>query len=185
MWKEIEQHIAEEDWRGARRAIRKALRREQESHWLLSRLALTFYEEFQYAEALALEERALALAPRCPLVLWGKAGSLEMLGREAEAIAVFKRILKRGKELLAYGECGEGMARARGLYADCLYRAGHCYAALGRRADAVRYLNRHLAERGPGCHSIYQLRDVRREFEALSVSPAQPYYQTRPGDRIC
>ena len=82
----IESLIAADDWKGARRVITTALQREPNSHWLLSRLALTYYEEFEYERALALERQALELAPNCPLALWGYAGSLEMLDRPREAL---------------------------------------------------------------------------------------------------
>jgi tetratricopeptide (TPR) repeat protein len=170
MSEEIERLIAAEDWRGARRVIRAALRHEPDDHWLLTRLALTHYEEFDYSRALECDQQAFALAPCCPLVLWGLAGSLDMLGRTAEAVAIYRRILRRGKESLAYGPCGEGMARARGLYADSLYRISRCYAREGRRRLALRYLERHLDERGPGCHSIYPLADMRLHAKHQRVS---------------
>src|SRR5687767_5421822 len=151
---QIESLIAADDWNGARKAINAALRREPDSHWLLSRLALTYYEEFKYKEALALDKQALALAPNCPLVLWGYAGSLEMLGRERDALRIYQRLIKRGAKSIATGECGEGLARARGLVADCWYRMAGCYASLGNRAKELESFDVHLDLRGPGCHSI-------------------------------
>jgi len=66
----IEDAIQQEDWPTARRLIRAALRREPESHWLLTRLGLTYYEEHNYERALVSDHQAYQLAPRCPLVLW-------------------------------------------------------------------------------------------------------------------
>lgn len=174
MSKVIESLIAADDWRGARRLIHAALRRDPESHWLISRLALTYYEEFNYGRALDYDRRAYAIAPHCPLVLWGLAGSLDMLERYDEAISIYRRIVRRGKQRLAYGECGEGLARARGLYADALYRMSMCYSAKGNRRLALVHLERHLDERGPGCHSIYPLDDIRLEAGHLRLSKAQP-----------
>jgi hypothetical protein len=42
MSKEIETLIEMEDWKGARQLIRVALRKEPDSHWLLTRLGLTY-----------------------------------------------------------------------------------------------------------------------------------------------
>ena len=57
---------------------------------MISRLALTHYEELEYEKALELDQQALALAPSCPLALWGYAGSLEMLSRE-HALKIYQR----------------------------------------------------------------------------------------------
>jgi hypothetical protein len=43
----IESLIAADNWKGARDLINAALQKEPDSHWLLSRLALTYYEEFK------------------------------------------------------------------------------------------------------------------------------------------
>jgi hypothetical protein len=48
----IEALIEADNWKGARKAIIAALRTQPESHWLFSRLALTYYEEFEYKKAL-------------------------------------------------------------------------------------------------------------------------------------
>ena len=158
----IESLIAIDDWKGARKAIAAALRTEPDSHWLLSRLALTHYEEFQYQTALAFDEMALELAPNCPLVLWGYAGTLEMLGREHDALNVYRLLVERGAESIAYGECGEGLARARGLVADCYYRMAGCYKSLGQHRKADEAFVTHLDLRGPGCQSIYPLGELHR-----------------------
>lgn len=163
----IEDLIEAEDWKGARQLIRDALRKKPESHWLLSRLALTFYEEFKYEKALDYDSRALEIAPNCPLALWGYAGSLDMLGRDREALRIYRRLVRRDAQSIAYGECGEGLARARGLVADSLYRMAGCYASLGKRRKAMEFLEQHLARRGAGCHSIYALREVQRELGEL------------------
>jgi tetratricopeptide (TPR) repeat protein len=158
----IELAIAEEKWGKARRLVERALKIEPESHWLLTRLALTYYEEFDYQRALGYSEQALVLAPDCWLVQWDYAGALDMLDRSQEAIAMYERILRRGIDLLANDACGEGRARARGLRADALYRVARCYKSLGNRKKAVAFVNQSLSERGPGCASIYPISELRR-----------------------
>ncbi len=91
------------------------------SHWLLSRLALTYYEEFKYEKALEHAALPLELVPNCALAC-GLCRSLEMLGREREALRIYQHLVNRGAESIASGERGEGLPRARGLVADCLYR---------------------------------------------------------------
>jgi tetratricopeptide (TPR) repeat protein len=128
-------------------------------------LALTYYEEFDYEKALEHDEQALALASNCPLALWGYAGSLEMLGREREALKVYQRLIAEGAESIAYGECGEGLARARGLVADSYFRMATCYDSLGKKEKAIEAFEVHLDLRGPGCQSVYPLTEVRKELK--------------------
>ena len=166
----IENAIRRDDWKGARRLIRAALRRQPDSHWLVTRLSLTYYEEHDYERALIIEKRAYEVAPHCPLVLWDLAGTFDMLGRHRKAIAIYRRLIRRGVQSIAFGNCGEGLAWARSLVADCWYRLAICQTEIGRRTDAVSSYKRHLAMRGPGCHSIYPLKDVRRRLHTLTTT---------------
>lgn len=163
----IERLLSVEDWRGARRLLRAALAVSPDNHWLWSRLALTYHEQRRYAQALVHEARARTLAPRCPLVLWGLAGTWQMLGRDAEASALYGRLIRRGVRDIATGPCGEGVRWARGLVADCWFRLGLIREAAGRRDLAARAYRRHLAMRGRAA-SIYGVRTVRRRLADLA-----------------
>jgi len=165
----IEQSIADHQWDQARQLIEVALVDEPDSHWLLTRLGLTYYEQYDYQRALEIEERAFALAPNCPLILWDYAGSLDMLDRPQEALALYQQLIDRGIDSLANDECGEGRARARALYADSLYRMGLCLFALGQNDKAIEALQNHLDQRGPGCRSIYPIAEVRAKLAAIVV----------------
>jgi tetratricopeptide (TPR) repeat protein len=170
MSQDIEALIEAEDWNQARRVIKSKLRAKSSDHWLLSRLALTYYEQREYSRALEYELEALKEVPACPLALWGYAGSLEMLGQEEDAAKVYRRLIQRGANRMAFGDCGEGLAWARGLVADCYYRLAYCYDSLHKRAEALRCLRKHISLRGPGCRSIYALTKVRKEIDALQES---------------
>jgi len=165
---EIENAIDSENWVQARKLIRARLNKSPDDHWLLTRLGLTFYEQRRYLKALEYSERAKAVAPDCPLVLWDYAGTLEMLDRPADALKVFERIVDRGIESVAFGDCGEGLRWARGLIADCYYRMAHCRKSLGHLQQARRDYEQHLALRGPGCRSIYPISKVRKELAQLT-----------------
>ena len=167
MGEAIEAVIADENWVLARRLINRELRRTPDDHWLLTRLSLTYYEQRNYKQALKISERALDLAPRCPLILWDYAGTLDMLGRTAEAIRIYQKIIRRGADSLAHGECGEGMAWARGMLADCYFRMGLCYGDRGNRSKATVALRKHLSLRRLGCRSIYDIRTARKHLAAM------------------
>jgi len=167
MGKQIEKSIELEHWEEARALIRSELKRHAGDHWLLTRLGLTYYEQRQYKRALRYTEKALAIAPNCPLVLWDYATSLDMLEHREEAISIYLRIIKRGINRIANGECGEGKAWARGLVADCHYRLAHCYRDLSQHENAIKEYKRHLSLRGPGCRSIYHIDKVRKELRNI------------------
>lgn len=169
MSKEIEKLIAAENWKDARKLIRAVLRKEPEDHWLLTRLGLTYYEEHNYEKALFYSGQALELAPNCPLVSWDYAGALVMLGRTKEAVAIYKNLVKRGIEGIAYGDCGEGLAWARGLVADCLYRLAKCYDELRQYKNSLDCYNQHIRLRGPGCRSIYSICEVKARVKELCL----------------
>jgi tetratricopeptide (TPR) repeat protein len=180
MSRQIEQLIHVEDWVAARAAIESQLIAEPNHHWLLTRLALTYYEQHQYQLALDISKRAFAVAPRCPLVLWDYAGVFDMLKRYDEAIRIYRQLIRRGVESIAYDECGEGIRWARGLVTDCHYRLSCCYRALGREAASLRAFTRHLDMRGPGCFSIYPLKDIGAEFKLVrGVRPNRRLHRTR------
>jgi len=83
-----------------------------------------------------------------------------MLGRHDDAIDAYRSLVRRGAKRIAKGPCGEGLARARGLVADCHFRIAESLESLGRRNAALAAFETHLDLRGPGCQSIYRLRDL-------------------------
>jgi tetratricopeptide (TPR) repeat protein len=163
----IEELIHAEDWPKARTLIKVELREKPKDHWLLSRLALTYYEERQYDRALQLDIKALQEAPYCPLAIWGYAGSLDMLNRGSEALKVYKWLASWDEEILAHGECGEGLRWARSLIADCHYRIASILEKKGQRKRAIAAFEEYLSRRQRGHRSIYSLRDVKSRYSLL------------------
>ncbi len=165
--KKINQYLDLEKWPGARQLILKALKREPKDHWLLTRLATTYYEEHRYTKALAISKQALKLAPQCPLVLWDYACVLDMLGYDRRAIKICRQLLKRGVGQIAYDECGEGLQWARSLINDCRYLLGATYYDVGDVRSSIRYIRSHLAHRGQGIPSIYSRTSVKKRLAEL------------------
>lgn len=166
----VERLLRDEKWDEAEAVIKENLEELPDHHWWLARLSAVYYEQCKYAEALEVIEKARLIAPHCPLVLWDYAGSLDMLGREEEAIKIWKALLRRGVEKIAFDECGEGIRWAKSLLIDCLYRIGLSYARLGRKALAVKYIKKHIAQRKPGIPSIYSLKMVRKKLQQIANS---------------
>jgi len=134
----IEDAMAREKWPLARRLIRGRLKQEPTNHWLLSRLALTYYEQRQYRKALQYDLKALQHGPYCPLAIWGYAGTLDMLEQPTKALKLYRWLISWGEDELAYGPCGEGIRSARSLIADCYCRI----ASIQTRLASERGLSR-------------------------------------------
>jgi tetratricopeptide (TPR) repeat protein len=163
----IEKALIRDEWLLARRLITGALVRKPQDHWLLSRLALTYYEQRQYRRALNYELKALQIEPYCPLAIWGYAGTLDMLERRKEALQLYRWLISWGDDRLAYGPCGEGIQHARSLIADCYYRIAHIQQRMGQRKRAIQSYKEHLSRRKKGTRSIYALKEVKAKLKAL------------------
>lgn len=164
----IEEAIERDDWQKARTLIRQWLRVKPNDHWLLTRLGLTYYEQKQYKRALLYSLKALQIEPYCPLSIWDYAGTLAMLGRQKEALSIYRWLISWGEDRLAYGQCGEGIQAARSLIADCFYRIAGILEEQGQRKRAVAALREHLSRRTRGTRSIYPLSEVKRRYAKLS-----------------
>jgi tetratricopeptide (TPR) repeat protein len=160
----IKRELDAERWDGARRLIVSELKRTPKDHWLMTRLAVTFYEQRKYDQALHWDIAALQEAPYCPLAIWGYACDLEMLGRYQEALAVFRWLASWDEDHLANGECGEGIRKARSLVADCLYRIACIWEAKRQWTKSAAAFQGYLSRRANGSSSIYRLRDVKAEY---------------------
>jgi len=155
-------------WAEARRLLEARLREQPRNHWVLTRLGTTYYEEQDYERALALTQRAQALAPTCPLVVWDLASTLEMLGKDRKALRLYQGLVARGTRAIANDECGEGIAWARSLLTDCLYSVAGCLHRLGRHQEALRSIQEYLQLRAMGVRSVYSLKEGRTRLQEIS-----------------
>jgi tetratricopeptide (TPR) repeat protein len=167
-WQQIYYQLTrEEKWVEARVLLLERSKQKPDSHWLLAQLAEGYYEERNYSQALNYSEQALQIAPHCPLVLWDYAGALDMLKRDEEAIQIYKKLIHRGVNRIAYGECSEGLLWARGVANDCHYRLGLLCARQSDFQAAGKYLKAHIRNRGRKCPSIYNLREVKKDYALI------------------
>jgi tetratricopeptide (TPR) repeat protein len=163
VWKRIEAAIEADDWIFAQKLIRAELKREPKNHWLLGRLALTYYEQRKYDRALHWNVIALNEAPYCPLLIWDYAGTLHKLDRNHEALLLFRWLLSWGEEQIAFCECGEGIRWARALIADCHYRIARLWSEKRQWKRSAVEFEKYFSLRKTGYGSIYPLRKVKEE----------------------
>jgi tetratricopeptide (TPR) repeat protein len=164
---QMEKYEDREDWPKAIELNKKLLAANPNSHWLLANLSSNYYEARQYKTALKYAEKALKIAPTCPMVLWDYAGTLDMLGQTAKARSIWKGLVKRGARTIAGGECGEGIRQAESLLNDCRYSLGVSYEESGEKKEAARYYKDHLKHRKPGLPSLYTMAEVKKRLRGL------------------
>src|SRR5207249_9428193 len=95
--KQIDELIQTEQWEPARALIEKALKKEPQSHWLLTQLGETYYEQQQYKKALGLLLRSRDILPDCPLTLWQLANTLDAREHYSEAVSLYTWLLRSKK----------------------------------------------------------------------------------------
>jgi tetratricopeptide (TPR) repeat protein len=152
---EIERLFDGGEWSRARWILEQLLRDSPHDHWLHMQIALTFFEDRQLDKAWEAIERAVALAPECPQVLWYRAGILHELGRLDDAVQVYRAIVERGPERWTGGGCGLRIALARGLVSDSWRRLFDIHEARGEKEFADLAYEQHLDMLGPGCYGLY------------------------------
>jgi tetratricopeptide (TPR) repeat protein len=184
---QINRLFEQEEWAKARRLLEARLKDEPNNHWLLTRLGTTYYEERDYKKALELSQKAIKIAPDCPLVLWDFASTQEMLGDDAGAIRTYAKLFKMTTKEAPNEECWEGMhwegeQRSLSLLADCFYSVAGCLHRLGQRDKALWFIQEYLEWRAAGVKSIYSAKEVRGRVMEILGSPLSDAFEERIGE---
>src|SRR5712692_1666929 len=128
---QINDLIDSEQWDRARALIEKELALKPDSHWLLTQLGETYYEQRQYKRALGLLLKSLDIVGDCPLTLWHLAGTLDALGYHAGGLSLYTWLLE-SKKTPADDPCWESAEWTDALKTDCMFRMGICFEHVHR-----------------------------------------------------
>ncbi len=169
----IDRELERGAFKRARDLLLGAIRENPSSHWLWTTLSEVYVQQKQDARALTTNQRAIRLAPHCPLVLWNHANALDLLGRESKAIQIWRKLLRQGERGIPKDSCWESKAWSQALLNDCQYRLGHSLLQLGRLKPARHYLNAHLIFRAEGVKSIYSKKFVEKSILLLRRKESQ------------
>lgn len=162
----IGSHFQREEWEEARRVLVREHEKDPHSHWVLTQLGVTFYEQRRYEEALPLFLESRDIVPDCPLTLWNLAGTLESLGKHAGAMQTYTWLL-RNKKSPDDDPCWESKEWADALKTDCVYRIGVCFQHLGKKRKAGDCYRQYLDLLSIGIEGSYSIDDVRRQLRDL------------------
>jgi tetratricopeptide (TPR) repeat protein len=169
--KRIDDLIDRERWDQARALIEKALAKEPESHWLLTQLGSTCYEQKRYKKALEVLLRSRDIVPDCPLTLWHLANTLDALGDPRAAIRLYTWLVRSAKTA-EDDPCWESNEWANALKTDCVYRLGLCFIHLGRAERAADCFRKYLALLAAGSQGSYSFEETQRQLQHLPTSSA-------------
>lgn len=161
------------EWEKAKIYIEKELLEAPNDYWLISTLAITYYELRDYVKALSLSENALSINPKDYLVLDYHACILSVIpGKELVAIKFLKKIVKTDINKMAYGPTGEGMKWAKSIINDCRVRLAMVYHSINKVKEAILYLNEHLVYRERGIFSNFTKNEVLKMKSKYSLEAA-------------
>jgi tetratricopeptide (TPR) repeat protein len=153
-------------WKDARRLLLRKLEDDPESHWLLTQLGVTFYEQRKYEKALKLFLASRKIVGDCPLTLWNLAGTLGALGKHAAAIRIYTGLLE-SKVTADDDPCWESKEWSDALKADCVYSLGVCFQRLGKKRKAEQCFRQYLDLLLTGIEGIYSVEDTARHIREL------------------
>ena len=166
----LNKYTIEENWAQAKKLLENELKKEPNDHWLLTQISEVYYEMRNYQKAIELSKKAIELAPECPLVLNDHALHLYMHEEDDKAIKIWDKLLKKGVEKIAQGECGEGLRNAKSLLNDVRIRIGKSYLETGQKEKALNYFQEHLNNRQRGLFSNFTKKEVEAEIKNIEKS---------------
>ena len=118
------------DWKTARKLLEDERENDPKSHWLLTQLGVTFYEQRRYRDSLQLFLASQRIKDDCPLTLWHLAGAYDAIGEHRKAIKTFSRLLQ-SKTSPEKDPCWESKQWTDKLKTNVVYRLGVCFQHLG------------------------------------------------------
>ncbi len=166
---QINDLIVSERWEQARALIKQELEKEPDSHWLLTQLAETYYEQRKYKKALALLLKSREIVPDCPLTLWHLAGTLDALAYHLGALRLYTWLLQSQKTS-EDDPCWESAEWTDALKTDCVYRIGVCYRNLKRKEMAESCFRRYVDLLLAGAAGSYPIGDVITDLQDVRRS---------------
>ena len=166
----VNEYFDQEDYRAAISLLQKEIAQHPDEHWPYAQLAISHYELKEYEAALRHSEKAMSLSPNCPLTLDYHASILLANGQTEQALAIWKQLLRKNLDEVAYGECGEGMRFAKSLLNDVRFSVGDAYLELKDKEKALFYYKAHLGNRQKGIFSNLKRSEVVSEINQLETT---------------
>lgn len=155
-------------WNESKQLLEIELSKDPDDYWLITNLAIVYYELKEYETAFSFSERAMKINPKDYLVLDYHACILSVMeGHEKAAIKLLIKIINTDLNKIAYSPNGEGMSWAKSIVNDCRVRLALVYKSIDKKKDAFQLLNEHLKHRQRGVFSNFTKRNVLKILSSL------------------
>jgi tetratricopeptide (TPR) repeat protein len=161
--------IRQQSWDRARALLNKELEKSPKSHWLLTQLGVTWYEQRKYKQAMKFFLASARIVPDCPLTLWNLAGALDALGHPGGALRVYTLLLQSTTSH-EDDSCWESQEWTDALKADCVYRVGTCLEKIGKNQKAKHCYQQYLNLLMTGIGGTYSEEAVMDRIRGLQGS---------------
>jgi len=153
-------------WAAAARIAERLLRAEPDDHFFLVTRAMCDHERFRYSSALMWFDRAFAVAPSCPSVLYNRANTLHMLRRNQEAYEILVPLSKMTRRQFEQA-CPEGDIDTASFVADTNFLLFHVVACRDESLqNAKPFLDKYFKLRLPR-RSTWTLKAAREDVRFL------------------
>ncbi len=104
------------------------------------------------------------------IVVFRYANALTLNEKYEQAMEQYKRIERKTINDIAYDEHGEGIRYAKSIKNDTLFMKGICLYYLGKRAQASRYIRRHIRNRARGISSLITKKKAEKWLRLIAVN---------------
>ncbi len=165
--KTINNYFATENYSDAKKLLLKKIDKEPNEHWNYAQLSISYYETKEYETALKYSTIALELEPNCPLSLDYHASILFAKNNFEVAEQIWTDLLNKDINILAYGDCGEGLKQAKSIKNDIRCILSDLYVKIDKKEKAIFLLKEHLNNRQRGIYSNYTKKEVKKELKKL------------------
>ena len=169
----LNQLIRQKRYRAADNLLRKMVEQAPEDGYLLTRMAVSLWNDRKNEEALQYADRAKKVEPTDPYVIYTRARVLWALDKNEEAIAEWDNILNMSEHDLK--ESGYRPMWIKTFVNEARYYKALSLRALFRDKEALALMEEHLKHRGKGVQSDFTKKEATLLYKELKYSDFRPY----------
>lgn len=160
--------IKQKEFSKAKHFLQKKLAKDTDNAYLLTQMANVLWNLNKNKEALAYAKKAQKASADDPLTLFTMGRILWSMEKFEESVDVWDELLRM--DLVEMSSRGWGVRWAKSVANDALFYKADCLYGLGRKTEAEKTLETHLANRQKGLESDFSIKECREFLRSLQFS---------------
>lgn len=160
--------IKQKEFSKAKLFLQKELAKDTDNAYLLTQMANVLWNLNKNKEALTYALKAQKASADDPLTLFTMGRILWSMERYEESVDVWDELLRM--DLVEMSSRGWGLRWAKSVANDALFYKADCLYGLGRKTEAEKTLETHLANRQKGLESDFSIKECRDLMRSLQLS---------------